>query len=205
MCNFVLIIRQITNSNLWQFQNCLRSSFLRRHRSRGRLGRNGSANERRGADDRWPIVDHDPSETGESSPGATSTPVYQWPSEEEDRERKGVNKVIQASKMLEKHNDATLLKHSPTNTPFSIDSLLDKTKGVDVVPLKPPRPSLSLPGLPGGPLVQPGNLLLPHFLPPPGQGPPGLHPPDHTDGMIPSNLPFDLLARSYMSGILGKN
>ena len=63
--------------------------------------------------------------------------------------------------MLEKSNDATLLKHSPTNTPFSIDSLLDKTKGMDMVPVKPPRPSLSLPGLPGGPLIHPSNLLLP--------------------------------------------
>ena len=108
--------------------------------------------------------------------------------------------------MLDKSNGDTLLKHSPTNTPFSIDSLLDKTKGIDMDPAKPSLPSPGLPGLPGGPLLHPGHLLLPHLLPPPGHAPPGLHHPgpDHTDGVISSNLPFDLLARSYMSGILGK-
>ena len=100
--------------------------------------------------------------------------------------------------MLEKpqSGDTRLLKHHTQATSFSIDSLLDKSKGV-VDPVKPPLPSPP-------PILHPGHLLLPHLLPPP----PGHHQPgpgaNETGGLLSSNLPFDLLARTYMSGILGE-
>ena len=94
----------------------------------------------------------------------------------------------------------TLLRHqmSPSSSSFSIEALLSTAKDT----------AKDLQGPLQGPLLSPP--LVPHQLLFPGQlvgpGPAGqLQLRGQEPGpLLPSNLPFDLLARSYMSGILGR-
>ena len=88
---------------------------------------------------------------------------------------------------------------SPSSSSFSIEALLSTAKDT----------AKELQGPLQGPLLSPP--LVPHQLLFPGQlvgpGPAGqLQLRGQEPGpLLPSNLPFDLLARSYMSGILGKS
>ena len=84
----------------------------------------------------------------------------------------------------------TIIKQSP----FSIDALLrdSKTSLDNLLQTKSSSVSPS-----SQPVLSP-QLIFPHLQHPPVQM------LNTGEGPLPSNLPFDLLARSYMNGILGE-
>ena len=106
--------------------------------------------------------------------------------------------------MLGKTNSDTLIKQSTSS--FSIDSLLSKSKDSLDSFLNNGR---SVAGLDSLSVNQNHPILHPHLMFPqlvqPHPNPAQLLQRQNTnDGSMPTNLPFDLIARSYMSGILGR-
>ena len=96
-------------------------------------------------------------------------------------------------------------------TPFSIDSLLSSNSEskASMANLFRAKERSSPPPGPHQQLHIPPQFLFPQLVPHPHQVSPTspliLRPANNNpEGVMPSNLPFDLLARSYMSNILGE-
>ena len=104
-------------------------------------------------------------------------------------------------------NSESMVKQA---TPFSIESLLSSNSEskADMASLFRAKECSSPPPGPHQPLISP-QFLFPQLVPHPHQVSPTspliLRPANNNpEGVMPSNLPFDLLARSYMSNILGE-